>query len=87
MRLPRSTALLATLLTAAALLALTACGSSGSDDSTDTGAAVAALLGALTSAIVLLDADTLDSYRFWAVGSVAGRGLDVAGQVLPFALG
>src|SRR5256886_3379700 len=26
------------------------------------------------------------SYRFWAVGSVAGRGLDVAGQVLPFAV-
>ncbi|TCO45713.1 iron complex transport system permease protein [Kribbella antiqua] len=51
-----------------------------------TGAAVAALLGALTSSIVLLDADTLDAYRFWAVGSVAGRGLDVAGQVLPFAL-
>ncbi|WP_329480652.1 iron ABC transporter permease [Kribbella sp. NBC_01484] len=51
-----------------------------------TGAAVAAMLGALTSAIVLLDADTLDSYRFWAVGSVAGRGLDVAGQVLPFAV-
>jgi iron complex transport system permease protein len=51
-----------------------------------TGAAVAALLGALTSSIVLLDADTLDSYRFWAVGSVAGRGMDVAGQVLPFAV-
>ncbi|WP_344179385.1 iron ABC transporter permease [Kribbella lupini] len=51
-----------------------------------TGAAVAALLGAFTSAIVLLDADTLDSYRFWAVGSVAGRGLDVAVQVLPFAV-
>ncbi|ONI72194.1 iron ABC transporter permease [Kribbella sp. ALI-6-A] len=51
-----------------------------------TGAAVAALLGAFTSAIVLLDADTLDSYRFWAVGSVAGRGLDVALQVLPFAV-
>ncbi|TCC60194.1 iron ABC transporter permease [Kribbella pittospori] len=50
-----------------------------------TGAAVAAMLGALTSAIVLLDANTLDGYRFWAVGSVAGRGLDVAGQVLPFA--
>lgn len=51
-----------------------------------TGAAVAAMLGAATSAIVLLDANTLDSYRFWAVGSVAGRGLDVAGQVLPFAV-
>jgi iron complex transport system permease protein len=51
-----------------------------------TGAAVAALLGAMTSAIVLLDANTLDGYRFWAVGSVAGRGFDVAGQVLPFAV-
>ncbi|TDO52305.1 iron complex transport system permease protein [Kribbella sp. VKM Ac-2527] len=51
-----------------------------------TGAAVAALLGAMTSAIVLLDADTLDGYRFWAVGSVSGRGLDVAVQVLPFAV-
>jgi iron complex transport system permease protein len=50
-----------------------------------TGAAVAAMLSALTSAIVLLDADTLDGYRFWAVGSVAGRGFDVAAQVLPFA--
>jgi iron complex transport system permease protein len=50
-----------------------------------TGAAVAALLSAMTSAIVLLDADTLDGYRFWAVGSVADRGFDVAGQVLPFA--
>lgn len=51
-----------------------------------TGAAVAALLGAVTSGIVLLDADTLDGYRFWAVGSVADRGFDVAGQVLPFAV-
>jgi len=51
-----------------------------------TGAAVAAMLGAMTSAIVLLDNNTLDGYRFWAVGSVAGRGLDVAGQVLPFAV-
>ncbi|TWD74980.1 iron complex transport system permease protein [Kribbella amoyensis] len=51
-----------------------------------TGAAVAALLGALTTSIVLFDANTLDGYRFWAVGSVAGRGLDVAAQVLPFAL-
>jgi iron complex transport system permease protein len=51
-----------------------------------TGAAVAAMLGALTSAIVLLDANTLDGYRFWAVGSVAGRGFDVVAQVLPFAV-
>jgi iron complex transport system permease protein len=36
------------------------------------GAAVTALLGALTSALVLLDVSTLDAFRFWAVGSVGG---------------
>lgn len=34
------------------------------------GTAVSALLGALTQAIVLRDIETLDAYRFWAVGSV-----------------
>lgn len=48
------------------------------------GAALASLLGSLTSAIVLLDERALDRYRFWAVGSVAGRGTDVVVQVLPF---
>jgi iron complex transport system permease protein len=48
------------------------------------GAAITALLAAVTSGIVLLDAETLDSYRFWAVGSLAGRGADVATAVLPF---
>jgi iron complex transport system permease protein len=48
------------------------------------GAAVSALLLALTQAVVLRDIDTLDAYRFWAVGSVAGRGTDVFWQVLPF---
>ena len=33
---------------------------------------------------MLRDMDTLDAYRFWAVGSVAGRGMDVLSQVLPF---
>jgi iron complex transport system permease protein len=36
------------------------------------GAAMTALLGALTSAIVLMDVDTLDAFRFWAVGSLGG---------------
>lgn len=48
------------------------------------GVAVSALLGALTSAMVLLDSQTLDQYRFWAVGSLAGRDADVAAQVAPF---
>lgn len=48
------------------------------------GAAVSALLAAFTQVVVLRDIDTLDAYRFWAVGSVAGRGMDVFWEVLPF---
>jgi iron complex transport system permease protein len=48
------------------------------------GAALSALLGALTSAILLLDLETLDEYRFWVVGSLAGRGSEVVAQVTPF---
>jgi iron complex transport system permease protein len=48
------------------------------------GAAVSALLQALTSAVVLLDATTLDAYRFWNVGSLAGRDLEVLVQLAPF---
>jgi iron complex transport system permease protein len=48
------------------------------------GAAVTALLTAITTALLLLDSGTLDSYRFWVVGSIAGRGYDVLLPVLPF---
>jgi iron complex transport system permease protein len=48
------------------------------------GAALAALLGSFTAAILLLDAATLDQFRFWAVGSTAGRDMEVVRQVLPF---
>lgn len=48
------------------------------------GTAVSALLYALTQAILLRDVDTLDDYRFWSVGSVAGRSMDVFWEVLPF---
>lgn len=48
------------------------------------GAALAALLFALTRAVVLMDQEALDQYRFWAVGSLAGRSDDLAGQVAPF---
>jgi iron complex transport system permease protein len=50
------------------------------------GVAVSALLGAFTSALVLADDQTLDQYRFWAVGSLAGRDAEVAVQVAPFLL-
>lgn len=48
------------------------------------GAALAAMLSSLTSAILLVDVSTLDQFRFWAVGSLAGRDAAVAAQVLPF---
>jgi len=50
------------------------------------GAAVSALLAALTQAIVVRDSETLDAYRFWVVGSTAGRELSVFWEVLPFLL-
>lgn len=50
------------------------------------GVAVSALLGALTSALLLADRQTLDAFRFWAVGSLAGRDADIATQVAPFLL-
>ncbi|MEP9364374.1 iron ABC transporter permease [Nocardioides sp. CN2-186] len=48
------------------------------------GTAVSALLYALTQTILLRDIDTLDDYRYWSVGSVAGRDMDVFWEVLPF---
>ena len=48
------------------------------------GAALSAVMGAATSAFVLIDANSLDQMRFWNVGSVAGRSLDVFWGVLPF---
>lgn len=50
------------------------------------GAAVSALLTSLTAAVVLSDAFTLNSYRFWVVGSTSGRDSNVVQQVVPFIL-
>ncbi|GAA0924486.1 iron ABC transporter permease [Nonomuraea longicatena] len=48
------------------------------------GVSLTALLQAFSSALVLDDAATLDAYRFWSVGSLAGRDGDIAAQVAPF---
>lgn len=48
------------------------------------GAAMNALLFALTRAVTLLDQATLDQFRFWAVGSLAGRDQQVAADMTPF---
>ncbi|WP_338051271.1 FecCD family ABC transporter permease [Pseudonocardia acidicola] len=50
------------------------------------GAAVSALLAALTTSVILVDVASLDAYRFWSVGSLAGRDAEVAGQVVWFLL-
>ncbi|MEU8436651.1 iron ABC transporter permease [Streptomyces sp. NPDC029216] len=48
------------------------------------GAAVTVLLDAGTNTLVLLDVRTLDQYRFWAVGSLAGRDAELGVQLAPF---
>jgi iron complex transport system permease protein len=48
------------------------------------GAALTALLGSLTTTVLLIDSVTLEQYRFWAVGSLAGRGPEIATKVAPF---
>lgn len=50
------------------------------------GVAVTALLAAVTRVLVLVDVDTLDEYRFWAVGSLAGRELGLLSSVAPLLL-
>jgi iron complex transport system permease protein len=76
---------------AAATAAVYAIGSSGRGGATPVKLALsgAALTAALTSIITLVlisDLDTLNLYRFWAVGSLVGRDLGTAAVVLPFLL-
>lgn len=52
------------------------------------GVALSAVIGSVASTVVLLDAQTLDEYRFWLVGSLAGRGGSTLSTVLgPVAVG
>lgn len=48
------------------------------------GAALSALLFALTRAVTLIDQNTLDQFRFWAVGSLSGRDLAIANTIAKF---
>lgn len=48
------------------------------------GAAVSALLAGLTAALVLGNRQGMEVFRFWQVGSLAGRNYDIVLQVLPF---
>ena len=48
------------------------------------GAAVTAMLGAVTSAVTLLDLTTLNEFRFWSVGSLGAADSAIAAGLLPF---
>lgn len=48
------------------------------------GAALSAVLSAITSAFVLTSENNLDRMRFWTVGSLAGRDMNIALSVLSF---
>ena len=74
---------------AAASVIVYGLGSLGRDGATPVklalaGAALSALLGSVTTAILLLDVATLDQFRFWVVGSLAGRDGTILRQVAPF---
>ena len=47
------------------------------------GAAVSATLGSVTAGVLAVDQQTLDQYRFWAVGSLQSRELSVAADIAP----
>jgi iron complex transport system permease protein len=48
------------------------------------GVAVTFLLSSVSSAIVLVDPESLNRYRFWSAGSLSGHGSAVLPQLLPF---
>lgn len=48
------------------------------------GAATTAVLSSVTSAMLLTDSQTFDQFRFWQVGALNGRDIDVLWQALPF---
>lgn len=50
------------------------------------GAALSALLASVTTTLLLLDEAALDQFRFWVVGSIAGRDAATAARVAPFLL-
>lgn len=48
------------------------------------GAALDASFGAVVIAVLTLDAQTFEQYRYWVIGSLTGRPADVSFTVLPF---
>ncbi|MDJ0360174.1 iron chelate uptake ABC transporter family permease subunit [Rhodococcus sp. H29-C3] len=50
------------------------------------GIALSAVLGGITSGMLLLDPDAFDKMRLWGAGSLAGRGLDISLAISPFVI-
>lgn len=50
------------------------------------GAAINALLVSVTTGVLTTKAAAMDEFRFWNVGSLSGRGSDIAAQIWPFLL-
>lgn len=48
------------------------------------GAVLTAFISSFTSAILILNQDTLEQVRFWTAGSLAGRDLALVGQTAPY---
>lgn len=74
------------LLATVAVYALGSIGRAGATPVrlTLSGIALGAVLGGITSGMLLLDPDAFDRMRFWSAGSLAGRGLDVTTATGPF---
>jgi len=74
---------------AAAMLLVHAVAALGRDGATPVkvaiaGAAFTAAISSWTSGVLLTDDKTIESFRMWQVGTIAGRGTDVLLTVLPF---
>lgn len=50
------------------------------------GAVLAAVLTAIIQSITIRNPAVFDGYRFWVVGSLSGRGLDIVAQLAPLVL-
>ncbi|GLZ33686.1 iron ABC transporter permease [Lentzea sp. NBRC 105346] len=77
-------ALAGALLASLAVHGLGAAGRAASPDRLVlAGAAISAVLLAFISAMLLLDPTTFATFRFWNVGSIAGRQMDVVARIAP----
>ncbi len=81
-------AFLGAILATVAVYALGSMGRAGATPIrlTLAGIALAAVLGGITSGMLLLDPEAFDKMRFWGAGSLSGRGLDISFAIGPFVL-